>query len=337
MNDWFQNNVKQNLYGIGKQLIRLWSSSERSEKHLEKIAGQIGKEAERSITLKLDRSELDIKDGVTPEKYKDYFTEAEQKEFLSRIEKLLPKYIPKPKVGPRGKQGKPANEQKIYDKLLKRIPPPEKVNYQKLFKEISTVVKAVVLSKEDAIKTINELVEYGLKNDYSEAKISKTIEVALQKQIESLLANPAVLARALETLKGQDRLSVKAIKGMFPGGGQASGSSTGGSGATAFTQLTDAPASYVGKSGMGVRVNVAETGLEFYTISSSSLTNVYSEAVSFSGATGTLAHTPSAGTLRLFRGGIRLKVTDDYTLAVATITLVQAAGAGETFLADYSY
>lgn len=40
----------------------------------------------------------------------------------------------------------------------------------------------------------------------------------------------------------------------------------GGGGATIFTALTDVPASYSGQALKGVRVNIAETGLEFYTV-----------------------------------------------------------------------
>lgn len=43
--------------------------------------------------------------------------------------------------------------------------------------------------------------------------------------------------------------------------------SGGGGGVTAFTALTDAPASYSGQAGKGVRVNTGASALEFYTIS----------------------------------------------------------------------
>ena len=43
---------------------------------------------------------------------------------------------------------------------------------------------------------------------------------------------------------------------------------SGGSGATAFTGLTDVPSSYSGQAGKAVRVNSGATGLEFYTPSS---------------------------------------------------------------------
>lgn len=66
-------------------------------------------------------------------------------------------------------------------------------------------------------------------------------------------------------------------------------------------------------------------------------TEVWSEVPTGSGTTFTLAHTPLAGTLRLYRGGARQKATDDYTLAVATITLGVTLATGEILLCDYKY
>lgn len=50
--------------------------------------------------------------------------------------------------------------------------------------------------------------------------------------------------------------------------------SSGGAGATDFTDLGDVPSSYTGASLQGVRVNAAETGLEFYTIGAGTVTSV---------------------------------------------------------------
>lgn len=51
----------------------------------------------------------------------------------------------------------------------------------------------------------------------------------------------------------------------------------------------------------------------------------------------TLAHTPTAGTLKLFVGGVRLKETDDYTLSTNTITFITPPQSGSNILADYTY
>ena len=51
----------------------------------------------------------------------------------------------------------------------------------------------------------------------------------------------------------------------------------------------------------------------------------------------TLANTPIAGTLALYNGGGRLKVTEDYTLVGLTITFNIAPMVGSILLADYQY
>lgn len=70
--------------------------------------------------------------------------------------------------------------------------------------------------------------------------------------------------------------------------------------------------------------------------STSSSTQVYSEAVAGSGTSWTLAHTPDAGTLRLYANGIRLTVTVDYTQVGTAITTLTSYVSG-TLLADYQY
>lgn len=68
----------------------------------------------------------------------------------------------------------------------------------------------------------------------------------------------------------------------------------------------------------------------------SSTTAVYSEAVSGSGTSWTLAHTPTTGTLQLYGNGQRLTLTNDYTLSGTTITTTNSFSSG-TLLADYTY
>ena len=49
----------------------------------------------------------------------------------------------------------------------------------------------------------------------------------------------------------------------------------------------------------------------------------------------TLAHTPMTGTLKIYRGGIRQRLTEDYTLSNKTITFIVAPAANEIILCDY--
>jgi hypothetical protein len=66
-------------------------------------------------------------------------------------------------------------------------------------------------------------------------------------------------------------------------------------------------------------------------------TPVYDEAVSGSGTSWTLAHTPVSGTLRLYGAGQRLTGGGvDYTLSGATITTINSYSAGQ-IRADYNY
>jgi hypothetical protein len=89
-----------------------------------------------------------------------------------------------------------------------------------------------------------------------------------------------------------------------------------------------APTITVGSNGV--------THLDFPSGGSSG-TAVYEEAPTGSGTTFAVAHTPLAGTFRLYRGGARQQATSDYTLAGATITLALTLQAGEVLLADYSF
>lgn len=70
-------------------------------------------------------------------------------------------------------------------------------------------------------------------------------------------------------------------------------------------------------------------------VSSSSLVSNENLGVQGAGTSFTLANTPVSGTLKLYRGGARQKLTDDYTLSGVTITLLVALVGGEILIADY--
>jgi len=92
--------------------------------------------------------------------------------------------------------------------------------------------------------------------------------------------------------------------------------------------------------GAGVTgTNIGSAITETVSGGGSSGTIVIGEVVSFTGTTGTLVHTPQAGTLALYRGSGRQNpgAGNDYTLSTATITLAVTAQTGEIFLADYTY
>lgn len=92
----------------------------------------------------------------------------------------------------------------------------------------------------------------------------------------------------------------------------------------------------------GTGITIMNTnGVKTISAPSASGTNVYDENLSsqLPSSTLVLAHTPIAGTVRLYRGGARqnLGAGNDYTISGATITLIIAAVSGETIVADYAY
>lgn len=65
---------------------------------------------------------------------------------------------------------------------------------------------------------------------------------------------------------------------------------------------------------------------------------VPSGTVNGSNVTFTLANAPAPATsLKLYKNGLRLKVTDDYSLSSATITMVSAPLTNDKLIADYRY
>lgn len=61
---------------------------------------------------------------------------------------------------------------------------------------------------------------------------------------------------------------------------------------------------------------------------------VENEVPSGSGTDFTIANTPVAGSVKLYRNGIRQTITTDYTISGANITLTSTIGS-DTLLADY--
>ena len=108
-------------------------------------------------------------------------------------------------------------------------------------------------------------------------------------------------------------------------------------GASALSMLLDTDF-----SGLAVGQSIRWTGRVWipYTPAGGGATNVFGESLTAQGAgvTFTLAHTPIAGTVRLYRGGAYQSVTDgDYTIAGAIITLTVAKVATEGLTADYNW
>lgn len=92
------------------------------------------------------------------------------------------------------------------------------------------------------------------------------------------------------------------------------------------------------KAGAGISISRTANGVSIISTSGTG-TKVRDEEPSGSGTSFTLAHTPIANTLQLYRGGIRIQqgAGKDYTLSGNTITLSSSLSTGEVLLADYEY
>lgn len=92
-------------------------------------------------------------------------------------------------------------------------------------------------------------------------------------------------------------------------------------------------------AGTNVTISVINGVKTISSSGGSSTTKVRDEIPSGSGTAFTLAHTPVASTLQLFRGGARQQVGagNDYTVSGTAITLAITLQSNEILLADYEY
>lgn len=144
--------------------------------------------------------------------------------------------------------------------------------------------------------------------------------------------SPDEIRDSLELLSGEERLDASAIKNL-PKVVQQHVTANG---AGPLWGLTDVDVAGV-SSGQSIRWD----GVRWtpFTPAGGANTPVYEEAPTDTGnhLAFTLAHTPVASTLRLYRGGARQQLNTDYTLSGSTITLVNIFVTGESLLCDYEY
>lgn len=145
---------------------------------------------------------------------------------------------------------------------------------------------------------------------------------------------PEDIVRKLETLVGEGRLDASAIKNLPEFAQKVVHTYMGAHGN--LWNLSDV---YVAGIVAGQALQWDGTKWVAYTPPGSSGTPVWAENLATQGAgkNFTLAHTPIAGSVRLFRGGAYQAVPTDYTISGSAITLVYALASGETLVADYSY
>lgn len=149
--------------------------------------------------------------------------------------------------------------------------------------------------------------------DADEKKIIKRIlkQIILPEQKELLLDNPVQLAEKLELLEDENRLDIKAIRGL----------------AEIIEELRQRP---VGATGAGV----GKLALEAHTIDDEDLTTLTTPNASETDFP--LVNTPNpASSVKVFRNGQRQRLTEDYTFSNRTITFVIAPASDEILVADY--
>lgn len=159
-------------------------------------------------------------------------------------------------------------------------------------------------------------------------------EAAIQRIEDDLPQLGERIRDGLELLRDEDRLDASAIKNLP----EATREVVGGMGHPPLWSLSD-----VHVPGIQAGQSLTWNGInwEAYTpAGGSGATPVYGEVLQTQDATGdtfALADTPTAGTVRLFRGGAYQSVANgDYSITGAEITLTIALQDGETLVADYT-
>lgn len=149
----------------------------------------------------------------------------------------------------------------------------------------------------------------------------------------------------LESLKGDQRLDSRAIKGLDKRDDKIVGDFRKNlnellrqipiGGVSDFKQLHDVPQTYVGQAGKTVQVKSTEDGLQFSSVPSTG-TLVDNEIVAGSGTAWTLANVPIVGSEHLFGERLRLYpgASPDYTISGVNITTTLSYNAGD-LLCDY--
>lgn len=214
-------------------------------------------------------------------------------------------------------------------------------------------VESQLKGLKDDIKQVGKDTRDSIKNYYTSLKaeiesVRKSIPeipppvdlTEIENQIAVLMAHEdpvitgIIVRNLLERLEGDERLTAAAIRDLPD-----------------FTKkqvLQHLPATHalyalvdVDVQGIQIGQSIKWDGVRWfpYTPAGGTTTPVYGEAPVDSGnqIDFTLAHAPTVGTLRVYRGGAYQQNGVDYTLAGSTITLAIALASGEVLLVDYEY
>lgn len=130
------------------------------------------------------------------------------------------------------------------------------------------------------------------------------------------------------------------VKGILKFSGDTSGTVTVQPASTSGTWSLTLPTT-PGTSGQALTTDGA--GITTWTTITSGSTINFADAEVPSGVmnsinpTFTIANTPTAGSLKVYLRGLRLKETSDYTLSGTTITMIVIPDSGDSFIVDYRY
>lgn len=194
-------------------------------------------------------------------------------------------------------------------------------------------------------KTLTKMLGRALKDQEQTMAFMRDKARGLKNGVDGIDGEPGVngspdkpeqIRNKLETLIGDERLDASAIKNLekfIRDNPRIAGVLT----ATALYSLAD-----VNIAGIVAGQSIQWDGIGWipYTPAGSSGTPVWGEDLTPQGpgTSFTLAHTPIAGTVRLFRGGAYQSVArGDYTITGNTITLSPTLQTGEVLVVDYSY
>lgn len=200
-------------------------------------------------------------------------------------------------------------------------------------------------------KSIGEKLSLMDKKDLILGRLQKTLEKKIEQASKIVSDDPGKIRNKLESLKGDDRLDKSAIRGLDEVIKEVSTRPTGGVAAKPITIqglgiTIDKNVRFINFTGSGLTsVTRSKDGVVTVNIGgASSGTKVSEEVPTNSGdnTNFTIAHTPTSGTFRLYRGGARqqsIGATPDYTLTgtALVLTIPLDVANGEALFADYEY
>lgn len=215
--------------------------------------------------------------------------------------------------------------QKALDILGKKLKDEKDVDVSDIKRQVELAVGQALREQENGMNFIRDKV----RNLKTLDPLAITEEVLAQVPAQKLYTAEEV-RDLLEQLVGEERLDARAIRNL-PEFTKAI--TRGVLTASALYSLAD-----VDVAGIIIGQSIKWDGIRWipYTPASSGGTSVYNEVVAGSTKTFTLAHTPVAGTERVFANGQRLTPTVDYTIVSAVITTVLSWSAG-MITADYNF